>query len=293
MVNKDLRSAGSVTDFQEEWQGALAGSDPRFFIFPRENTGRQADFFEWIKVQQITELLEESKINTGRMLEYGCGAAGISLYLASQGYDAHICDLAPNALFVAKKNRQMHAPEVQISSSTVANGLQFPYRNDSFDVVMSFGLLEHFEPEPLSRLLDETIRVLKPGGLFIADIIPGPRRLNVRTLGLVSNYFGSMLAHLLKGNWQVIKTLHGYYFDEYFETAYSDQTWRDILTAHGLKNVKVAVCRPFPPLALSGTAESVYTDLIRRCLRFHRHFDKSDNWFVRRWGWMYLSSGRK
>ena len=147
--------------------------------------------------------------------------------------------------------------------------------------------------EPLHQLLNETIRVLKPGGLFIADIVPGPKRFNIRTLSLLVNYMASLGIYLMRGKWGEISSLYHKYFDYYYETAYDDQTWFKILREHHLCDLKVDVCRPFPPLALSGALERAYTKVILNSLPFHQRFDGANNWLTRRWGWMYLASGRK
>lgn len=194
---------------------------------------------------------------------------------------------------MAEENRQRNAPDTQIASASVANVLDLPYGDASFDVVMSFGLLEHFEMDSLRRLIEESIRVLKPGGLFIADIVPGLKRYNARTFSQVINFLASAMLRFLKGRWQELTPLYREYFDQYFETTYDDRAWAALLTEMELKNVRVDVCRPFPILALSGRAEQLYTGLINRNLGFHQRFDGANSWFTRRWGWMYLSSGTK
>lgn len=287
------RTSGSSNDFDHDWRLALESDDSRYLIYPSQSSGRQADLFEWIKVQQVLAILDSYRFHEASILEYGCGAAGISSYLAAQGYLNHLCDRSPLALHIAQRNRDIHAPEVGFSSVTVADARRFPFADDYFDVVMSFGLLEHFEPEPLDRLLCETIRLLKPGGLFIADIIPGPKRYNARTMGMVASYSGSLIAHLLTGRWREVKTLRRRYFDHYYENAIDDKTWSEMLRKHDLTNVVVDVCRPFPPLSLSGSFERVYTKLVLHFLPLHQRFDGSNNWFTRRWGWMYLASGLK
>ena len=287
------RVRGSSNEFDEDWRKALSSSDSRYLIYPSRDSQRQADLIEWIKAQQIEAILKEAHIHSGRVLEYGAGAAGISLYLAERGHDAHICDLSPYALQVAQRNQATHANEVSLTSAIVANTLQLPYATNSFDVVMSYGLLEHFELASLHQLLDETIRVLRPGGLFVADIVPGPERFNVRTLGMMVNYIASAGMHLLTGKWHQLPSLYQQYFEHYYESSYDSQRWTQILNEHDIEQVKVDVCRPFPPLAVSGLLENVYTNIMRRFLPFHQRFDGANNWFTTRWGWMYLASARK
>lgn len=289
----DERSTGSLAEFEQEWRGALDDQSSRYLGYPSLETKRQSDFFEWVKAQQILEILKASQLKHGNALEYGCGSAGISLFLAGQGFDCHICDLSLDALRVAQRNQQLHNTAVDFRSRVNTNVLSLPYADAAFDLVMSYGLLEHFEMEALHRLLDETLRVLKPGGLFLADIIPGPERWNVRTLGIMASYLGSASHKLMTGRWSQVPGLHQKYFEHYFETTYDDRTWARILGEHGLENVQVWVCRPFPPLALPERWEKHYTNLMRCMLTLHERFDQANNWFTRRWGWMYLASGYK
>lgn len=287
------RVVGSTEEFDEDWRRALDSRDSRYLVFPTWSSARQADVFEWIKVKQVERLLAEAGLRQGRLLEYGCGAAGISLYLAASGHRVHICDLSPYAIKVAKLNQAVRAAGTRIQGAVVANALSLPYADNSFDVVMSYGLLEHFQDDPLNRLIAETVRVLRPGGLYLADIVPGLQRLNARTLGVIASYVGSAAVHILRGQWQALPSLHRRYFEAYYESAHGDTTWRAILQRHNLVEVRVEVCRPFPPLALPPVAERVYADFLRRTLRFHRAFDGANTWLTRRWGWMYLVSGRK
>lgn len=292
-MQKKHWKSGSVDEFEADWKDALQNQDYRYCSIPSFNSPRQSELFEWIKAEQISSMLKRSKIISGKTLEFGCGAAGISLYLANLGYQANICDISMHALQIAQMNRRINAPNVDYESIVQANGMQLPYTSNSFDVVLSNGLLEHFEILPLNQLLSETIRVLKPGGLYMADIIPGPKRMNIRTLAILANFLSSGAYHTLKGRWQALSQLPDKYFNYYYESSLSASEWKEILSQHSLREIKVSVCRPFPPLALPVKAERLYTNFIRRSIKFHQKFDETNNWFTHRWGWMYLVEAYK
>lgn len=293
MVVTDGRQTGSTDEFEEDWRAVLAGERSEYLIVPSPTSGKQSDLLEWIKVKEIERLLSDAGVSGGRMLEYGCGAAGVSLYFAQQGYEAHVCDLSENALKVAALNQARNFDSTHLASSSAANVFQLPYAANSFDVVMSYGLLEHFTAEALSGLLSETVRVLRPGGMFIADIVPGPERFNARTFGLAINWIASSFAHIARGKWRDLAQVRHDYFEYYFETAFDDQTWAAILAQHSLESIRIDVCRPFPTLAISGRLERQYSQMMMKMIRFHEAFDGANTWFSRRWGWMYLASGRK
>ena len=292
-TQSNKRTEGSQQEFDQEWQQALHEGGNRYLIYPEYASSHQFDFFEWTKAQQIVSLLESYSIKSGDILEYGCGAAGMSLYLAELGHRSHICDLSHYALQVAQENRSHHHLPQSFCSSTIADALNFPYAEASFDVVMSYGLLEHFERAPLTKLLSESVRILKPGGLFIADIVPSLARKNARTFGVVAGYGASLVTKLFSGRWRNLSQLHKLYFDHYYESTYDDQEWKLLLSESNLKDILVQVCRPFPPLPVSGKTEALYTSFLRKCLPIQNRFDGSNSWLSRRWGWMYLASGRK
>jgi SAM-dependent methyltransferase len=293
MVNDDPRTSGSSIEFEQDWQLVLEEAHPEYLVTPSKDTGRQSDLLEWIKVRQIERFLAEVGLRHGRMLEYGCGAAGVSLYFAGRGYETHICDLSAKALKVAALNQERNFVPAQLASTSVANVFQLPYASASFDVVMSYGLLEHFSAAALRGLLAESIRVLRPGGLFIADIVPGPERWNARTLGNVANWLAATLYHAGAGRIGEARQRFRRYFDYYFETTFDDRTWTAILAQHPLEDVRVDVCRPFPILAIGGALEKQYTRFMLKMLPFHERFDGANTWFSRRWGWMYLARARK
>lgn len=51
----------------------------------------------------------------------------------------------------------------------VADGTRLPFKADSFDVVMSFHVIEHIEPKSVLDYLSDIKKVLKRGGVFIVS----------------------------------------------------------------------------------------------------------------------------
>jgi ubiquinone/menaquinone biosynthesis C-methylase UbiE len=123
-----------------------------------------------------------------KSLEVGCGSGGVSLYLHNRyGYDVTLVDLSDEALAFARRNFELNARRPDWTAVfQKADALHLPYDDASFDVVMSFGLLEHFTD--IAPPIAEQLRVLKPGGLFWADIVT--RRFSVDTF----SYLPSMAA---------------------------------------------------------------------------------------------------
>lgn len=283
------RSHGSGEDFERDWQEALRTRDPRWFLYPDAYGNDQVSLVEWVKAEQVTALLRQHGIQQGRILEYGCGAAGMSVYLKEQGYQAHCVDLSVNALKVAQINDTLHRTRPEPLRPVAGDAMRLPFSDGVFDVVMSYGLLEHFDEVALDVLLPEVTRVLRPGGLFVADIIPS--RLNARAVATCVNMGAASVFYTLRGQPGMVRNLSQQYFGHYFETSFGPDVWEGLLRRSGLNEVAVQVCRPFPQLAIWGRLEAAYTGLMRALLPLWRRFDGSSNPVARQWGWMYLASG--
>lgn len=286
------RGEGGLAAFDEQWQQALEGREPRWFSYPAEHPTTQTEIFELVKAKRIEKMLADHGLRAGEVLEFGCGAAGMAIFLANRGFQVCAADISENALKVARINASLHGSP---SNLTLVRGdvFQLPFGDGTFDVTMSHGLLEHFDEERSVGLIEEVLRVLRPGGLFVSDIVPGPRRLSVRTIGLGISYLASLAYHLVRGKAAKARGLYADYFRSHYENSLSDQEWGRILHNAGLEQVSVDVCRPFPPLALSGHCERAYVRLMRAGLPLWERFDGRNSWFSRRWGWMYLAHGAK
>jgi methylase of polypeptide subunit release factors len=108
MTQTDYRTSGSLDSFESDWERALANPEARWFSYPQHPPTTQTELFEWVKAQQIDALLASHAPPGGRVLEYGCGSAGMSIYLANRGYETFSVDLAFDALRVARLNAEKH-----------------------------------------------------------------------------------------------------------------------------------------------------------------------------------------
>jgi len=284
------RTAGSIEDFERNWVQAL--EKPPYFAYPRWETDNQWDLFEEVKIRKLQEVLNKYKLKNGQCLEYGCGPAGISIWLANNHFTTYALDISLAGLKLAEQNRQQHLEASALPLSFVAgNAMQLPFADDSFDFVISNGLLEHFDEPSLRKLLPEILRVLKPGGLFFADIVHG--RFSMRTVGNFVNFSSSFGFHLVKRDFKKLPHLWASYFDELYENKLDSNDWQNLLNDLGLKNTEIVVNRPFPPLAVQGSLETFYVRIMRKLWPVWRTFDNSQNWLTRRLGWVYLVWGTK
>ncbi len=163
---------GEPEIFDRDWLEALDKRDPRWFSYPSNTPITQTEVFEYVKSRQIDRMLSKYQLKGGHVLEYGCGSAGISIWFANRGFDVVATDLNVSALKVARMNVELHNnPELDFA---VADTLYLPFADASFDIVMSWGLLEHFGPDSLAQLMREVTRVIKPVGAYCEFSVLSP-----------------------------------------------------------------------------------------------------------------------
>jgi 2-polyprenyl-3-methyl-5-hydroxy-6-metoxy-1,4-benzoquinol methylase len=103
-----------------------------------------------------------------RVLEVGVGAGVIlSRLQVVAGCRVVGVDLAPSALQASRATAASQGASLGLA---FASGFALPFHSGSFDVVMSFGLIEHFERARAIALLREHRRVCRPGGLAIVSV---------------------------------------------------------------------------------------------------------------------------
>ncbi len=116
-----------------------------------------------VKFQYLQQYLPKG----GRALEVGCGSARVSRFLAAAGFEVVGVDCEVAAIELA--GRRLQASGVN-GDLLLGDAFGLPFSDQTFDVVLSTGLLEHF-PDP-SLIVSEMARVLRRGGLFYSDIVP-------------------------------------------------------------------------------------------------------------------------
>ncbi len=116
------------------------------------------------QIDLIEELLKWSNVTQAtNLLDVGCGIGGSSLYLAEKfGATAMGITLSPVQATRARTRAQAAGLQAQFQ---VANALEMPFEDNSFDLVWSLESGEHMPDK--TKFLQECYRVLKPGGTFI------------------------------------------------------------------------------------------------------------------------------
>ena len=138
-----------------------------------------------------------------KIIECGCGTGKISTYFQNKGYSVTAVDIDENILKLAEniveRSSFKKTPKFEVMSI-----MNLKYKNKTFDVAFSNGVLEHFTDNEIIKILREEIR--------IADVV---------VFGVPSKYFNDNEfmygdeRYLTKEEWRtLIKKANGKILEE-------------------------------------------------------------------------------
>lgn len=164
-----------------------------------------------IRRERVVELLDPILQQGMHVLDVGCGTGIMAPIVLSKKTHYQGVDLSRNMILEAKK-RHLDAQASEGSVAfTVADVEEMPFPDAHCDVLLALGLLEYFE-DP-RRVVDEIVRVVKPGGSIIVSV---PNVLCVDTVMSV------LVSPILTTPMSVIRRLRG---RDMQETKYSNHKY--------------------------------------------------------------------
>jgi len=191
-------------------------------------------------------------------LEIGCGTGKITAQAAKcRSSRAVGIDVLPQSVEYARSL----ANHMEVTANFVlASGFLIPFSAESFDVVLSEGVIEHFSDAETDRMVVEHARVCRRGGHVLVAV---PNLLNL-----------PLTYHKLRTG----KDYHAYP-----ERSYTIWGLARLLRRHGLR-----------PVAYSGFAPTIGLEwFIHKRLRF-RWFDRwAPNWLLALTGYEVLVAAEK
>lgn len=132
-------------------------------------------------VASARHLIDATVQPASRVLDVGTGTGVLSLLVAERGNPVVGFDLHPKMLARTRKKASKAArSNGHARSLTLCRGdaTVLPFRDGSFDVVMSGFMLVHLSPEQRKRAVAEMRRVLAPGGQM--GLLESPGELTKR-----------------------------------------------------------------------------------------------------------------
>jgi SAM-dependent methyltransferase len=125
--------------------------------------------FEYYRSAKVIAFLERSGVALrGRVLDAGCGGGGMPLSLAEES--AFVVGIDPVLRFHEAGVRLARERGLRNLAFLLADGMYLPFRNGSFDLVLSHAVIEHVADAPL--YLRECARVMAAGGRLYLSTSP-------------------------------------------------------------------------------------------------------------------------
>ena len=142
------------------------------------------------------DFFERHVTSPGRILDAGCGVGRYTIPLAMREYDVTGVDISLFAITELDNARLRRNMQMDLAAADVCH---LPFRENTFDAVVAFGILQHLLEEERSTVLPEFARVLVPGGTLVIEVLGiedmrmGGREVEtatfLRSTGSVYHYF--------------------------------------------------------------------------------------------------------
>jgi 2-polyprenyl-6-hydroxyphenyl methylase/3-demethylubiquinone-9 3-methyltransferase len=145
-------------------------------------------------------LIQELGVDPGgkAALDAGCGGGLLAEEFARLGCRVTGIDPSTESLETARRHAREEGLEIEYVSGT---GEQLPFEDGSFDIVYCCDVLEHVDD--LQRTLDESARVLGPGGVYMYDTINRTRRSKLVMIKLLQEWKSTALMEPELHDWDM------------------------------------------------------------------------------------------
>jgi cyclopropane fatty-acyl-phospholipid synthase-like methyltransferase len=106
--------------------------------------------------------LPRDRARQTKVLDLGCGAGRHAIFYAAEGFDVDACDISAVGLRELRTAAAQRG--VQLRTHQCPGHDLSHYASDSFDAVLSFGVIYYMSNSEAEQTFREIFRVLKPGG---------------------------------------------------------------------------------------------------------------------------------
>jgi ubiquinone/menaquinone biosynthesis C-methylase UbiE len=221
-----------------------------------------------------------------KMLECGCGSAKVSQFMAHHGYQCALLDYSEKALQTGKNAFDSQSIEGSFYTGDI-NHLCFP--DNSFDIVYSGGVLEFFDD--VKKPVSEMVRVLKPGGVFAANMVP--RKFSIQTVADFERTIVYSCRNLVRRQFGDVFRRVQYVPRHYKVNSLRLQDYTEICEVAGLQPITGLATSPFPDLALPKAGKQMYAWVMKKLRPQWRRFNLSKSRWTEIWGTTYTLYGIK
>ncbi len=178
---------------------------------PTERTSTGDGYLDWRteSLRRSWSQFDDELVRGKHVLDFGCGAGSLSLFLAGRGAERVVgVDLTEELIEIARKQACEHPPPEGVGLEFMVGApSRVPVPDASFDTLCAFDCVEHImDPAPIFA---DWARVLRPGGRALIEWFPylGPWGPHMEALVPIP------WAHVLFGERAMFRTCERIYDD--------------------------------------------------------------------------------
>jgi len=277
---------------QQTWDKVWRSMDKRHGKFYSTKPESYLQFSNMMGAEYIRDVIFPEAEGLA-CLECGSGRGDFSNYFAAtRKYKITCLDISLPSLHLARVNFLEEGNSGNFVQGSVTN---LPFASNTFDVVFCVVLLELFKD--VQSVVNEMVRVLKPGGIYFACINPGRRNVQALTqrifqIGAAPVVVFRSLRRADSTGWKKVVQM---FRQPYFTNTYSLVQYAEFLRLGGLADVSATGFGPFPTLPIRPPwLDKTYLGLIRALTRLRRRLGKKHPWVTNpRWSVFWYVSGKK
>ena len=147
------RNRTNIPDNRPIWEGLYA-SGKKINRYPHDAV-----------VSFVLRTFGDVERNKVRILDYGCGGGGNTVFIASSGFDLYAVDSSPTAVKLTAAAIRKIAPQ-QSRQVMLADFATLPFADGFFSAIIDRQSLGQNLSDTLPGMVSEIRRVLAPGGIY-------------------------------------------------------------------------------------------------------------------------------
>jgi ubiquinone/menaquinone biosynthesis C-methylase UbiE len=125
-------------------------------------TGESSTFFAEYKAKKLREWCPEKAGQSIKVLDFGCGDGVMTSFVQHEFKNATMYGIDPSSDSIGVAQETF--PHIKFSTS---QGLKIDFEDNFFDLIYAAGTFHHIPFEDHDAYVQEILRVLKPGGIFV------------------------------------------------------------------------------------------------------------------------------
>ena len=161
---------------KEDWDDYWKNSKITFFGKTLSLVRKQ------IIANRVASIFETYFPKQGKFIDCGCGSAETMIKIKRYNREIIALDYSEHALEKVRNNKSL-----PVSSTVKADIFDLPFKDNSIGGIWNLGVMEHFSPSEINKILDEFYRVLKKDSycILLWPSIYGPTNIIFSILGFI------------------------------------------------------------------------------------------------------------